>query len=132
MRHRLEYAIVRALIALARVTPQWLIYWCGTLIGRLFYVCDRAHRRIAERNLARAFPVRSAGERRAIARGTFAHFGRLLFELRDRPQPEGSASPVGDRTEEGSTVSEEVRRAMDRIRRAREYNDAQPTKNYGP
>ena len=39
------------------------------------------HRRIAERNLAAAFPLRSAPERRAIARAAFAHFGRLLFEL---------------------------------------------------
>jgi KDO2-lipid IV(A) lauroyltransferase len=81
MRDRLEYLIVRALVALARVMPDWLIHWCGTLLGFLFYVLDGAHRRIAGRNLATAFPVRSAAERRAIARGAFAHFGRLLFEL---------------------------------------------------
>jgi Kdo2-lipid IVA lauroyltransferase/acyltransferase len=81
MRHRLEYLIVRALVALTRMMPDWLIYWCGTLLGLLFYALDGPHRRIAERNLATAFPVRSAAERRAIARGAFAHFGRLLFEL---------------------------------------------------
>jgi KDO2-lipid IV(A) lauroyltransferase len=81
MRHFFEYFLVRALRALARVMPDWLIYFCGTLIGLLFYTLDGAHRRIAHRNLAAAFPVRSAAERRAIARGAFAHFGRLLFEL---------------------------------------------------
>jgi KDO2-lipid IV(A) lauroyltransferase len=81
MRYRLEYHIVRALVALAHVMPDWLVYWCGTLLGLLSYSLDGAHRRIAERNLAAAFPVRSAAERRAIARGAFAHFGRLLFEL---------------------------------------------------
>ena len=81
MRHSLEYFLVRALRALARVMPDWLIYFCGTLLGLLFYMLDGAHRRIAHRNLAAAFPVRSAAERRAIARGAFAHFGRLLFGL---------------------------------------------------
>jgi hypothetical protein len=46
-----------------------------------FYTIDRAHRRIAERNLEAAFPARPAAERRAIARAAFVHFGRLLFEL---------------------------------------------------
>ena len=54
---------------------------CGALLGLAFYTLDRAHRRIAERNLAAAFPARPAAERRAIVRGAFAHFGRLLFEL---------------------------------------------------
>src|SRR5207237_773599 len=40
-----------------------------------------AHRRIAHRNRAAAFPTRSDRERRAIARAAFGHFGRLLFEL---------------------------------------------------
>jgi KDO2-lipid IV(A) lauroyltransferase len=53
----------------------------GTVLGLTFYTVDRAHRRIAQRNLATAFPSRSASERRAIARAAFAHFGRLLLEL---------------------------------------------------
>ena len=81
MRHRLEYAIVRALVAVMRFTPDWLVRACGTAIGLTFYTVDGAHRRIAERNLSTAFPVRSPAERRAIARAAFAHFGRLLMEL---------------------------------------------------
>ncbi len=81
MRHRLEYLIVRALIAIVRVTPFVLVRAAGTVLGLTFYVIDRPHRRIAERNLATAFPLRSNAERRAIARAAFAHFGRLLFEL---------------------------------------------------
>src|SRR6476661_4448235 len=61
--------------------PGPLVRGCGRALGLAFYTFDRAHRRIATRNLAEAFPVRSADERRAIARGAFAHFGRLLFEL---------------------------------------------------
>ena len=81
MRHRFEYLIVKALITLVRVMPDSLVRGCGSVLGLAFYTFDRAHRRIAESNLAAAFPVRSADERGAIVRGAFAHFGRLLFEL---------------------------------------------------
>ena len=81
MRHRLEHAIVRTLLALVRRVPGPLLRAGGTLLGLTFYTVDRAHRRIAQRNLATAFPSRSASERRVIARAAFAHFGRLLLEL---------------------------------------------------
>jgi len=81
MRHRIEYLLVRALIALVRVTPGPLVRAGGTMIGLAFYAVDRPHRRIAERNLATAFPSRPAAERRAIARRAFTHFGRLTLEL---------------------------------------------------
>jgi len=81
MKHRLEYAIVKALIAVVRVMPQAVVDACGAVLGRAFYLVDGAHRRIALRNLAIAFPSRSEPERRAIARAAFTHFGRLLFEL---------------------------------------------------
>src|SRR5437016_13626293 len=61
--------------------PDALVLACGSLLGLAFCTFDRAHRRIAERNLSAAFPLRSPDERRAIAREAFAHFGRLLFEL---------------------------------------------------
>ena len=81
MKDRLEVAIVRALIALVRVLPDAAVRGLGTVLGLMFYTVDRAHRRIAERNLAAAFPTRPGKERRAIARRVFAHFGRLLFEF---------------------------------------------------
>jgi len=81
MRHRVEYVIVLALMAIVRFMPDALVRACGTAIGLTFYTVDRAHRRIADRNLATAFPVRSEAERRAIGRAAFAHFGRLLMEL---------------------------------------------------
>ena len=81
MKHRLEYAVVRALLGIVRVVPDAVVRAWGTMLGLSFYTIDRAHRRIAERNLAAAFPTRSLAERRAIARAAFRHFGRLLFEL---------------------------------------------------
>ena len=81
MRHRFEYLIVKALQAAVRVMPPWMVRECGRALGLAFYTLDRVHRRIAQRNLAAAFPARSAAERRTIVRGAFAHFGGLLFEL---------------------------------------------------
>ena len=81
MRHRLEYLVLKALVAVVRFMPGAVVRASGGLLGLAFYVFDRGHRRIAERNLAAAFPLRQNGERRAIARHAFEHFGRLLFEL---------------------------------------------------
>jgi KDO2-lipid IV(A) lauroyltransferase len=81
MRHRLEYLAVRALLACLRVLPVAVVERAGAVLGLVAYLFDRAHRRIARRNVAAAFPARSAAEQRVIVRGAFAHFGRLLFEL---------------------------------------------------
>ena len=81
MKHRLEYMLARTAIAVVRVLPHWMARWIGSALGLLVYVVDVPHRRIASRNLAVAFPTRTPAERRAIARGAFKHFGRLLFEL---------------------------------------------------
>jgi Kdo2-lipid IVA lauroyltransferase/acyltransferase len=81
MRHRLEYLLVKALVAFVRPMPDPIVRAMGSLLGLAFYTIDRGHRRIAESNLATAFPLRPKRERRAIARHAFEHFGRLLFEL---------------------------------------------------
>jgi KDO2-lipid IV(A) lauroyltransferase len=81
VRHQLEYVGVRLLILVVRAMPGALVDRAGALIGRAVYLFDRTHRRVAERNVAAAFPGRSAAEHRTIVRGAFAHFGRLLMEL---------------------------------------------------
>ncbi|HUR35941.1 MAG TPA: hypothetical protein VM032_19190, partial [Vicinamibacterales bacterium] len=81
IRHRLEYAGVRTLIALVRFMPPAVVNACGSALGLTFYALDRSHRRVAERNVTAAFPTRTAAEHTAIVRGAFKHFGRLLFEL---------------------------------------------------
>ena len=81
MRHRLEYFAVRLVIAVVRALPVSMVDRAGGLVGGFVYMFDGTHRRVAERNVAAAFPGRSAAERRQIVRGAFAHFGRLLMEL---------------------------------------------------
>ncbi len=80
-RHTLEYAGVRSLILAVRFMPPAVVDACGSALGLAFHALDRAHRRVAERNVAAAFPTRTPAEHTAIVRGTFKHFGRLLFEL---------------------------------------------------
>ena len=81
MRFRLEYAAARLAIAIVGMMPDRLVRACGATLGLAFYLLDRPHRRIAEQNLAAAFPARPAEERRAIVRAAFAHFGRLAMEM---------------------------------------------------
>jgi Kdo2-lipid IVA lauroyltransferase/acyltransferase len=81
LRHRLEYLAVAGVVACVRVVPMRVVLGVGSLLGRAFYLVDGPHRRRAVRNLQAAFPLRSAAECRAIARGMFAHFGRLLTVL---------------------------------------------------
>lgn len=78
VRHRIEYGIVLATRALVSVLPDALTRGLGSGIGLAFYVLDPVHRRLAVAQLRAAFPLKSDAECRAIARATFAHFGRLL------------------------------------------------------
>ncbi|MBS1816564.1 MAG: lysophospholipid acyltransferase family protein [Acidobacteria bacterium] len=80
-RHRLEYVAVRSLIVVVRFMPDAVVEACGSALGLTFYALDGSHRRVAARNVAAAFPTRTPAEHAAIVRGTFRHFGRLLFQL---------------------------------------------------
>jgi lauroyl/myristoyl acyltransferase len=81
LRHRIEYGAVTAVLQLARLLPMRVVLGAGTLLGAAFYRFDRPHRHLAISNLQAAFPLRSHEDCEAIARGMFAHFGRLLTVL---------------------------------------------------
>lgn len=81
LRHQLEFLAVRGVIAFVHVAPRAVIDACGSALGGAFYLLDRRHRRVALENVAAAFPGRAVSEQRAIVRGAFAHFGRLLFAV---------------------------------------------------
>ena len=81
MRYRLEYLAVRIVSAIVSVLPMAYVRGLGAGIGRIAYVVDGAHRRIAMENLAAAFPGRTPAEHRTVVRAMFSHFGSLLVEL---------------------------------------------------
>ena len=81
LRQRLEYLAVMTARAFVKPLPMTVVMRLGALLGRAFHLVDRAHRRLALKNLEAAFPARPAREREAIAREMFAHFGRLLTVL---------------------------------------------------
>ncbi len=80
-RHRIEFAAVRGVRAIAGVLPEAASRAMGTTLGFLFYAVDRSHRRLARTQIQAAFPMRSPAECRAIARRTFIHFGRSLVDV---------------------------------------------------
>ncbi len=81
VRHDIEYALVAVARALAGGLPEPLSRAMGTAIGLVFYAVDAPHRRVAVRQLEAAFPVRSHGECRRLARQTFGPFGRLVVTV---------------------------------------------------
>jgi KDO2-lipid IV(A) lauroyltransferase len=81
VRDALEYWAVVCVRAIACRLPEPLVNAWGAMLGLTFYALDRAHRRVTLANLEQCFPNRSARDRRAIARATFAHFGCVLLKL---------------------------------------------------
>jgi len=81
VRDAIEYWSVVGVRGVAKRLPDSVVSAWGTTLGLMFYVLDRAHRRVALTNLEQCFPNRPARERRAIARATFAHFGQVLLKL---------------------------------------------------
>ena len=59
MKHAVEFAAVRLVSAALRPLPMTAVRTLGRGLGRLAYLVDAWHRRIALENLAAAFPGRS-------------------------------------------------------------------------
>ena len=78
---RLAFLVVASVQATTRLLPMSVVRSCGTVLGRLAFLLDGGHLRQAIENLTAAFPARSAAEIQVIARGMYAHFGRLVLEL---------------------------------------------------
>ncbi len=86
MRQRLEYAAAWPFIKLLGILPRPLARAVGISLGRIFYLLHFRLRRVGMRNLALAFPEKSAAERARILRGEFTSLGRQLAELCQFPR----------------------------------------------
>ena len=81
IRHRLEYAVVFAIRALARTLPRRASLAAGGALGRLFHRLHGSRRELAVTNLRAAFPERTEAECRVILRATFAQLGRHIVDF---------------------------------------------------
>jgi KDO2-lipid IV(A) lauroyltransferase len=71
----LIYLCARVLVAVLQALPLTLVARLGRAGGLLWWMVDLKHRGLVKRNLAAAFPEKSAGEVAGIARETFRRIG---------------------------------------------------------
>lgn len=72
---------VRAIFWMIRFIPVRMAGGLGAGLGRIGYLLDERHRRIALRNLNRIFPEKSESWKKHMARESFAELGRIIFEM---------------------------------------------------
>ena len=81
MRHRLEYALVWAIVRSLGALPRPVARAAGMALALLVYLLHGRLRRVGMRNLQIAFPEMPRRERRRIIRSLFRHLGRQLAEF---------------------------------------------------
>ena len=86
MRYRLEYALIRPIVAVLGVLPRPPARFVAGALALLFYLLAPRLRRVARRNLDLAMPGLSAAERRRIVRGVFRNLSRMLAEFAHFPR----------------------------------------------
>ena len=86
MRQRLEYALAWPFIKILGVLPRSLARAFGIGIGWVVYLLHVRLRQVGMRNLALAFPEKSAAQRARILRGEFTSLGRQLAEVCQIPK----------------------------------------------
>jgi KDO2-lipid IV(A) lauroyltransferase len=73
------YLVLRAALAVGRRLPRSVALASGAALGRLARVAG-LRRAVTDANLAVAFPELSAASRARIARGMYAHLGRMAVD----------------------------------------------------
>ena len=82
VRHHAEYLAALAFGYAMRPLPRRSRLALGRTLGSIVFSLDKKHQAVTINNLNTAFDsTKSAEETYAIARGTFRHFGAMLFEL---------------------------------------------------
>ena len=86
MRQRLEYALAWPFIKILGILPRPWARAFGIGIGWVVYLLHVRLRQVGMRNLALAFPEKSAAQRARILRGEFTSLGRQLAEVCQIPK----------------------------------------------
>jgi KDO2-lipid IV(A) lauroyltransferase len=80
-RYALEAGLASAVAAVVRHLPRRFVLALGRVLGRLWGAIDQRHLRIASDNLRQAFPEWDEERVLRTARGVYAHFGTILFDI---------------------------------------------------
>lgn len=84
--HRLQFALLRGMVALLARLPLGTARRVGERIGLLGFWPLGIRRRVVERQIAAAFPELAAREVTTLARRAYAHLGRLGIETALAPR----------------------------------------------
>lgn len=89
-RWRVEYGALQGLATVLAVLPHPARLKLGRVLGRVAFLIDRRHARVALANVSAAYPAATPAWHRQIAKESFEHLGRLLVEilLQDRLAPQ--------------------------------------------
>ncbi len=80
VRHRVEHVLYLMMKGFLRALPHTGARALGRGLGRLAWLLDGRHRRVAESNMALALPETGESERRRLVRDCFRHFGAALCD----------------------------------------------------
>lgn len=106
----IEYAAARAVIDGLGLLPRTAAVAAGRGVTRVAHTLAGGLRRTGERNLALAFPEKSARERATLLRGSFDSLGRLIGEFSQFPRhTPASLASIVDYDEEGLEHLRELR-----------------------
>ncbi len=81
MRYQLERFLFWIVLILAGVIPRRPFLASGRMFGRLAYLLDIRHRKVAYENFAIAFPAASIAQTRQTIVSCYKFFGSYLFDM---------------------------------------------------
>ncbi len=81
VKRAVRYALLRMSAAALALLPLRWVSALGARFGAIAFALAGGERRKALDSLGRAYPEKSEAARTALARATFVHLGRMIFEL---------------------------------------------------
>jgi KDO2-lipid IV(A) lauroyltransferase len=81
VREKIEYALVKLFLGLAKIVPRRLIYRFFRFISLLLYRLDRKRRELTILNLSRAYPDKSADEIEALSKKVYTELSKTVSEI---------------------------------------------------
>ena len=81
MREKIEYALVKLLLGMAKVLPKALIYGIMKALTLLVYRLDTKRRMLTIRNLAMAFPEKTEQEIEALSQEVYVELSKTISEI---------------------------------------------------